>query len=56
MPADEPNKPTGHTVADHLYGQDLMHVHDGDADHDHDGFVETGRSRTTRSGSRTTSR
>ena len=36
MPADEPKKPTGHTVSDHLYGQDLMHEHEGDSDHDHD--------------------
>ena len=30
-----------HTLADHGYGQDLQHVHDGDADHDHD-YVEDG--------------
>src|ERR1700752_1248609 len=36
MPPDEPKKPTGHTVADHLYGQDLMHEHDDESDHDHD--------------------
>src|SRR6478672_10838412 len=36
MPSDESKKPAGHTVADHLYGQDLMHVHDDDSDHDHD--------------------
>ena len=36
--ANEP-KPT-HTIADHLYGADLEHRHDGDeaADHDHDHF------------------
>ena len=27
-----------HTVADHLFGQDVVHEHDGDADHDHDHF------------------
>jgi ethanolamine utilization protein EutA len=35
-PADDPQKSTGHTVADHIYGQDLAHVHEGGADHDHD--------------------
>jgi ethanolamine utilization protein EutA len=29
-------KPTGHTLADHVYGQNLVHVHDEDSDHDHD--------------------
>ena len=29
-----------HTLADHAYGQDLAHVHDGDADHDHDRFED----------------
>jgi ethanolamine utilization protein EutA len=32
--ADEPNK--AHTLADHSWGEELYHVHDGDADHDHD--------------------
>jgi ethanolamine utilization protein EutA len=32
--ADEPK--TGHTLADHSFGEELYHVHDGDADHDHD--------------------
>src|SRR5436853_388844 len=41
MPSDESKKPTGHTVADHLYGQDLMHVHDDDSDHDHD-WIDAG--------------
>lgn len=40
MPPDDPKKPTGHTVADHLYGQDLMHEHDEDSDHDHDWIDE----------------
>jgi ethanolamine utilization protein EutA len=43
MPADEPKKPTGHTVADHLYGQDLMHEHEDDSDHDHDWIDENER-------------
>ena len=29
-------KPGGHTLADHGYGQNLVHVHDEDSDHDHD--------------------
>src|SRR2546428_10452994 len=28
----------GHTLADHLLGQNFVHDHDGDADHDHDHF------------------
>src|SRR5262245_48630069 len=43
MPADEPKKPTEHTVADHLYGQDLMHEHGEDSDHDHDWIDENER-------------
>ena len=37
--ADAPKKP-GHTVADHQYGTDTGHTHDGgeDFDHDHDDF------------------
>jgi ethanolamine utilization protein EutA len=31
-----------HTVADHVYGDELAHVHDGDADHDHDHFEPDG--------------
>src|SRR5262245_31473255 len=34
---DSDNK-AKHTLADHAYGEDLVHVHDGDADHDHDQF------------------
>jgi ethanolamine utilization protein EutA len=37
----EPKDKTRHTLADHGYGQDLQHVHDGDADHDHD-YVDDG--------------
>jgi ethanolamine utilization protein EutA len=32
--SDEPKD--RHTLADHAFGQDLQHIHDGDADHDHD--------------------
>ena len=31
----DPNKPP-HTLADHLYGEQYSHVHEGDSDHDHD--------------------
>ena len=34
--ADAPDTKTSHTVADHQYGIDLAHTHDGYADHDHD--------------------
>jgi ethanolamine utilization protein EutA len=37
----EPKDKARHTLADHGYGQDLQHVHDGDADHDHD-YVDDG--------------
>src|SRR5262245_53854522 len=38
---DRKNKPS-HTLADHAYGDDLAHVHEGDADHDHDHFEADG--------------
>jgi len=31
----DPKKPS-HTLADHLYGEQYSHVHEGDSDHDHD--------------------
>ncbi len=34
--ADDENKKTGHTLADHLYGRDVVHSHADDTDHDHD--------------------
>ena len=35
----DPNIKRTHTMADHVYGQDYAHTHDGaDADHDHDHF------------------
>ena len=44
MSADDPKKPAaGHTLADHLYGQDLMHEHGEDSDHDHDWIDEDER-------------
>src|SRR5882762_6361337 len=39
--SDEPKDKTAHTVADHTYGLDLAHTHDGYADHDHDFPDET---------------
>jgi ethanolamine utilization protein EutA len=39
MPNNEEKKdakPGPHTLADHLYGQNLVHEHDDDTDHDHD--------------------
>jgi ethanolamine utilization protein EutA len=32
----EDKKPGGHTLADHIYGQNLAHIHDEYTDHDHD--------------------
>src|SRR5712664_1813835 len=34
--AEEPKTKGSHTLADHVYGLDLEHTHDGHADHDHD--------------------
>jgi ethanolamine utilization protein EutA len=34
--ADDEKSKTEHSLADHLYGRDVTHVHAGDADHDHD--------------------
>jgi ethanolamine utilization protein EutA len=39
--SDEPKSKTAHTLADHTYGLDLAHTHDGYADHDHDFPDET---------------
>src|SRR6201997_51991 len=38
--ADDDNKKPGHTLADHLYGRDVVHAHDDDTDHDHDHDIE----------------
>ncbi|HEY4736372.1 MAG TPA: hypothetical protein VIH63_03145, partial [Xanthobacteraceae bacterium] len=35
MAEEEKPKPP-HTLADHLYGREVAHVHGDDADHDHD--------------------
>ena len=34
--ADDEKKKTDHTLADHLYGRDVVHLHADDTDHDHD--------------------
>jgi len=36
MADNEAKKPGAHTLADHLYGRDVVHKHDDFADHDHD--------------------
>src|SRR5580692_3282079 len=36
MSDPEEKKTGGHTLADHLYGQNIVHEHDEDSDHDHD--------------------
>jgi ethanolamine utilization protein EutA len=36
MSDPEEKKKEGHTLSDHLYGQNIVHVHDGDSNHDHD--------------------
>src|SRR5215475_4515437 len=39
---DDKKKKGAHTFADHAYGDELAHVHDGEADHDHDHFEADG--------------
>jgi len=34
--ADDKNEKPAHTLADHLYGRDVVHIHADDSDHDHD--------------------
>jgi ethanolamine utilization protein EutA len=34
--SDPEDKKKGHTLTDHLYGQNIVHEHDEDSDHDHD--------------------
>ena len=38
--ADDENKKPGHSLADHLYGRDVVHAHDDDTDHDHDHDID----------------
>jgi ethanolamine utilization protein EutA len=35
---NETNDPAGHSLADHVYGENFTHEHEGVADHDHDHF------------------
>ncbi|MFZ0720251.1 MAG: ethanolamine ammonia-lyase reactivating factor EutA [Xanthobacteraceae bacterium] len=34
--ADDKSEKAAHTLADHLYGRDVVHIHADDSDHDHD--------------------
>jgi ethanolamine utilization protein EutA len=34
--ADDKNEKAAHTLTDHLYGRDVVHIHADDSDHDHD--------------------
>jgi ethanolamine utilization protein EutA len=36
MSDPEDQKKNSHSLADHLFGQNIVHQHDGDSDHDHD--------------------
>ena len=36
--AEDPKSPGGHTLKDHLYGENIVHEHDEYSDHDHDHF------------------
>ena len=36
MSDPDAKKTGGHTLADHLYGQNIVHEHGEDSDHDHD--------------------
>jgi len=40
--AKNDDKKPAHTLADHLYGRDAVHVHTDDADHDHDFDADDG--------------
>jgi ethanolamine utilization protein EutA len=40
--ADNEDKKPAHSLADHLYGRDVVHNHAGDADHDHDFDADDG--------------
>jgi ethanolamine utilization protein EutA len=40
--ADDDKKKPDHTLADHLYGRDVVHQHADDSDHDHDLDVDDG--------------
>src|SRR4051812_8607170 len=38
MADDDDKQPSGHNLTDHLYGENIVHVHDEYSDHDHDHF------------------
>ena len=38
MADDDTTQPGGHNLTDHLYGENIVHVHDEHSDHDHDHF------------------
>src|SRR4030081_664387 len=38
MADDDKTQPSGHNLTDHLYGENIVHVHDEYSDHDHDHF------------------
>src|SRR5882757_291352 len=38
MADDDKTQPGGHNLTDHLYGENIVHVHDEYSDHDHDHF------------------
>src|SRR5947199_942157 len=38
MAEDDKQQPGGHNLNDHLYGENVVHVHDEYSDHDHDHF------------------
>src|SRR5947207_3172283 len=38
MADDDKKQPSGHNLNDHLYGENIVHVHDEYSDHDHDHF------------------
>ena len=42
MADEKDDKKPAHTLADHVYGDELAHVHQGEADHDHDHFETDG--------------
>src|SRR3982074_2331379 len=38
MADDDKTQPSGHNLTDHLFGENIVHVHDEYSDHDHDHF------------------
>ena len=50
--ADDDDKKQGHTLSDHVLGQDFVHEHDGDADHDGREQVACDKAHAARIGTR----